>query len=102
MAGFGSRFREAGYRVPKYMVEARGATLFEWSIAGLDRFIAAESRFLFIVRAEDRAERFIRERATRLGVTRADVIAIDAPTDGQATTGRIAAERADQRSPFAI
>ena len=29
MAGLGSRFRKAGYKVPKYMIEAHGKTLFE-------------------------------------------------------------------------
>ena len=35
MGGLGSRFREAGYTVPKYMIEAKGKTLFEWSLISL-------------------------------------------------------------------
>ena len=33
MGGLGSRFRKAGYTVPKYMIEAKGKTLFEWGPA---------------------------------------------------------------------
>ena len=35
MAGLGSRFRKAGYECPKYMIEAKGKTLFEWSMGSL-------------------------------------------------------------------
>ena len=28
MGGLGSRFRKAGYQVPKFMIEAKGRTLF--------------------------------------------------------------------------
>ena len=38
MAGLGSRFRKAGYNVPKYMIEAHGKTLFEWSMESLKGF----------------------------------------------------------------
>lgn len=35
MAGLGSRFRRAGYNCPKYMIEAKGKTLFDWSMDSL-------------------------------------------------------------------
>ena len=35
MAGLGSRFRKAGYNCPKYMIEAKGKTLFDWSMDSL-------------------------------------------------------------------
>lgn len=35
MAGMGMRFRNAGYTVSKYMIEAKGKTLFEWSMDSL-------------------------------------------------------------------
>ena len=33
MGGLGKRFREVGYSIPKYMIEVRGKTLFEWSMS---------------------------------------------------------------------
>ena len=35
MAGLGSRFRKVGYNCPKYMIEAKGKTLFDWSMDSL-------------------------------------------------------------------
>jgi dTDP-glucose pyrophosphorylase len=102
MAGFGSRFSEAGYTVPKYMIEAKGATLFEWSLRGLDRFILSGSRFVFVVRTADEAEKFIRERAAALGIAEFEIISLDKPTDGQATTAHIAASHSHGEAPFAI
>ena len=32
MGGIGSRFAKVGYNLPKYMIEAKGKTLFEWSL----------------------------------------------------------------------
>lgn len=29
MGGLGSRFRKAGYNMPKYMIKAKGRTLFD-------------------------------------------------------------------------
>jgi len=55
MAGLGSRFRKAGYQVPKYMIEARGKTLFEWSMDSLLGYNDHVSKYIFVVRREDRA-----------------------------------------------
>ena len=30
MGGRGERFRRRGYNVPKFMIKAKGKTLFEW------------------------------------------------------------------------
>ena len=30
MGGLGSRFRKMGYNLPKYMIEAKGKTLFDF------------------------------------------------------------------------
>lgn len=38
MGGLGSRFRKIGYTIPKYMIEARGKTLFEWSMISLEGY----------------------------------------------------------------
>lgn len=38
MAGAGSRFSRLGFNKPKHMIEARGKTLFEWSMSSLWAF----------------------------------------------------------------
>src|SRR5688572_29356557 len=86
MAGFGKRFLDAGYTVPKYQVSVRGRTLFAWSMESLRSFITQGSPFVFIVRAADLASAFIRQEAQALGISSVQLIELQAPTDGQATT----------------
>jgi NDP-sugar pyrophosphorylase family protein len=102
MAGFGVRFSEAGFRCPKYMIEARGRTLFDWSVGSLAQYIRAGSPFVFVVRRVDETRMFIRERARTLGIAAPAIIELNAPTNGQATTARIACECVDPDAPFAI
>ena len=45
MAGLGSRFRKAGYNVPKYMIEVHGKTLFEWSMESLEGYYDKENEY---------------------------------------------------------
>ena len=49
MAGLGSRFKKAGYTVPKYMIEAHGKTLFEWSMESLSGFELSKNTCIFIL-----------------------------------------------------
>ncbi len=81
MAGLGSRFRKAGYTVPKYMIEARGKTLFEWSMESLAGFADEENDYVFIVRREDEAKAFITETCGRMGIIHIRIIEIDEPPD---------------------
>lgn len=102
MAGLGSRFRSAGYNVPKYMIQARDRTLFEWSVESLGDYLVHASRCLFVVRAEDRAGGFIRRKSAELSVPDVDLLELDAPTDGQATTCLLACDRLDPELPLMV
>lgn len=90
MAGLGSRFRKAGYDCPKYMIKAKGKTLFEWSMDSLVDYNPHVSKYVFVVRREDNSERFIRGKLREYGIDSADVVEIDCLTDGQATTCMLA------------
>ena len=90
MAGFGRRFLDAGYQVPKYRIEAHGRSLFAWSMLSLRSFIVAGWDFCFVVRRADDAEDFIRREAAALGMARVSIVELDAPTNGQATTALLA------------
>ncbi len=102
MAGLGTRFKEAGYSQPKYMIEAHGKTLFEWSMISLAGFYSDENRYIFVVRAEDGSAGFIEEMCGRLGFADHYVIGIGAPTDGQATTALKASEYWKKEDPLLI
>ncbi len=91
MAGLGSRFQKAGYQVPKFMIEAKGKTLFEWSMLSLSDFNKIENvKYIFIVRKETNSSEFIKNTMKKFGVDNIDIIEIDYLTDGQATTAILA------------
>ena len=102
MAGLGSRFRKAGYKVPKYQIEAHGRTLFDWSMESLKGFADPENDYIFVVRKEDDAEKFIRSSCEKIGITNVTVIGIDYLTDGQATTAMLAKNVWDKESALMI
>ncbi len=102
MAGLGTRFKEAGYTMPKYKIKAKGKTLFEWSMESLLGFLREENVYIFIVRQEDEAEPFIRNICGNMGITRIKVVEIKDPTDGQATTAMLAGKYWDKNSSLFI
>ncbi|WP_042195353.1 glycosyltransferase family 2 protein [Paenibacillus camerounensis] len=86
MAGMGSRFQKAGYNVPKYMIPAKGRSLFYWSLISLQNFIREDATFIFIVRHEDGADEFIKTECDKLKISNYEVVGLDSLTDGQATS----------------
>ena len=92
MGGLGSRFREMGYTVPKYMIEAKGKTLFEWSMISLEGYKEHVDRYIFIVMRDGQCdvELFINSKCQELGFKNYHVIILDYLTDGQATTAMMA------------
>lgn len=98
MAGFGRRFLDAGYTVPKYRIEAHGKSLFVWSMLSLRSFIEAGAHFTFVVRGADNSANFIHAEAEKVGIARTSIVELDAPTDGQATTAMLAAEAIGDRT----
>jgi dTDP-glucose pyrophosphorylase len=103
MAGFGRRFANAGYTVPKYRIVVHGRSLLTWAMLSLRDFIEAHTTFVFVARSDDCAEDFILREATAVGIFRADVVQLPKPTDGQATTA-LAARPAvvDPKAPMFI
>ncbi|HAF26617.1 MAG TPA: hypothetical protein DCG85_04795 [Lachnospiraceae bacterium] len=102
MAGLGSRFKKAGYTVPKYMIPAFDKTLFEWSMESLKGYDLEGNRCIFIVRKEDDASSFINEKCASLGIKDVHVIEIDHLTDGQATTAMLAKDAWDRDDSLMI
>lgn len=102
MAGLGSRFREAGYQVPKYMIEAKGKTLFEWSMDSLLDYNPHVSKYVFVVRREDASPGFIREKCRLYGLADVEIVEIDHLTDGQATTCMLAMPYCEMAEPILV
>ncbi|HAQ7384494.1 TPA: hypothetical protein J0W29_000888 [Enterococcus faecium] len=102
MAGLGSRFRKVGYTVPKYMIEAKGKTLFEWSMGSLVDYNSNVEKYVFVVRKEDDAAEFIKEHCAPYGISNVDVVEIDYMTDGQATTCMLAIPYCNKESSIMV
>ena len=105
MAGLGTRFRKAGYNVPKYEIKSHNRSLFYWSMLSLSENVSEDDDFYFIVRAEDDAKSFIMTEAAKVFKAAAEnyhVIEIDEMTDGQATTAMLVASQWKESQPLLI
>lgn len=85
MAGLSSRFFKAGYTQPKYMLEAKGATLFDHALNSFRAYFQSET-FVFIVRNVYDTPAFVKKRATALGILSFHIVALEEETRGQAET----------------
>ena len=92
MAGLSSRFKDVGYTVPKYMIKAKGKTLFEWSLLSLKNYKERTNQYIFLALKEEniQVENFIKDQCSKLGIENYKIIIINEPTDGQATTAMLA------------
>ncbi|CAK2025102.1 Capsular biosynthesis protein [Vibrio crassostreae] len=85
MAGLSSRFFQAGYTKPKYMLEAHGKTLFNHAVSSFEQYFDSEE-FLFIVRDVYGTPDFVRQQAEMLGIKEYKVSILECETKGQAET----------------
>lgn len=79
MSGLGSRFRKVGYTVPKYMIEAKGKKMFEWSMGSLVDYNSNVKKYVLL----DDAAEFIKEPCAPYGISNVDVVEIDYMTMGR-------------------
>lgn len=106
MAGMSSRFFNAGYDKPKYMLEARGKTLFEHSVLSFSKYFEHET-FIFIVKEAFNTVEFVKHHANTLRVKNFKIIVINDDTRGQAETVAIGIEKlkstgVDSNEPLTI
>jgi NDP-sugar pyrophosphorylase family protein len=85
MAGLSSRFRKAGYTLPKYMLEAHGITLFEHSVESFQKYFSTE-KFLFIALDVFNTKQFIEEKVNLMKIKNYEIAILEQPTRGQAET----------------
>lgn len=99
MAGEGKRFTKVGFTKPKYELMVKGRPMFDWALESLRAFYQ-KANFLFIARSG--AQEFIATRCAKLGISSFQIIALDAPTDGQATSVKIGIQTLDKTQPLII
>jgi hypothetical protein len=93
MAGMSSRFTQAGYKVPKYMLPARGRSVFAHAAASFEAYFDSYS-FLFILRDIQGTADFVRAECAALGIREARIAILAAPTAGQAETVTLGLQQA--------
>jgi len=102
MAGMSSRFFKAGYKKPKYMLEAHGKTLFDHSINSFKKYFETEL-FLFIVRDVYDSPAFVEKRARAIGIRNFKITILNEETRGQAETVTVGIESIpDYKGPISI
>lgn len=85
MAGQSRRFLDAGYELPKYMLDVHGRPLFDWVMMSFGHKVATED-FLFILRDVHGSYEFVKQRFEQLGLKYGKVVVLDSNTGGQADT----------------
>ncbi|WP_448511923.1 capsular biosynthesis protein [Photorhabdus laumondii] len=85
MAGLSSRFYDAGYSLPKFMLEARGETLFYHSLSSFYNYFITDL-FVFIIRGGLETREFINHQVIKLGIKSYIIVCLDNTTQGQAET----------------
>lgn len=91
MAGLSQRFLNAGFKIPKYMLDLHGKTLFYRTVSSFKKYFDSEE-FLFISRDEPESINFIRKEVKKLGLRSFDIQIVTSSTRGQADTVRIGIE----------
>jgi dTDP-glucose pyrophosphorylase len=102
MAGRGSRFYEAGYKVPKFEVMAHDRSLFNWSMCSLENFMTPSSRVIFVCLKENKSSDFVMRQAKKLGLTDVHIVELHELTDGQATSAYMSRELWNPEWPLLI
>ncbi len=86
MAGASSRFYNAGYNIPKYMLPLGNETLFDKSVKTFEKYFS-KGYFIFVVRRDDPgAFKFVATHASELGICDYRIVELNSITKGQAET----------------
>lgn len=83
MLGKSSRFFNAGYAKPKYQLPLADETVFSLSVRSFENYFDSEP-FLFLVRKDYEARRFVAAESNRLGIKDCRIIEFSHETRGQA------------------
>ncbi|WP_343347828.1 capsular biosynthesis protein [Sphingomicrobium sp. XHP0239] len=94
MAGLSSRFTQAGYEQPKFMLPLWGGTVFDHAVSSFRGEFDRET-LVFIYRETGSVREFLDARLDRLGVRRRALVRLDHETAGQAETVEIGLDQAD-------
>lgn len=103
MAGLSSRFTQAGYVLPKYMLYVKNRSLFNLAVSSFDKYFDS-CRFVFVARDVFDTRTFIEKECELMGIKDFSVVILPQPTKGQAETVLEGVKRAEipQQEPILI
>lgn len=101
MMGKSSRFSNAGYTLPKYMLPIGSETVFDLSVRSFEKHFKNQ-HFVFIVRSDHSACDFVSKKVTQLGIKDFRVKEIDGDTKGQAESVQLASNDYDGNQSLVI
>ncbi|MDP2215602.1 NTP transferase domain-containing protein [Phenylobacterium sp.] len=103
MAGRSQRFYDAGYAVPKFMLDLNGKSVFAHAVESF-RGLFDQTAFLFVLPPGEEAAAFVRAECQALGLKDVALVTLDRPTAGQAETVELglASVAAPDTSPLTI
>lgn len=96
MAGLSSRFANAGYDLPKYMLPLEGRSIFVHAIGSFNALFS-ETRFMLICRDVADTPDFVRTECNAIGLNTAqvDLVVLSHETAGQAETVAVGLDALD-------
>lgn len=93
MAGKSSRFFNAGYKLPKYMLPLKSnSNVFREAIKSFENYFKTDV-FFFITREEPGVFDFVKKECDFLGINNFKIVSIDFNTRGQADTIKIGLDK---------
>jgi dTDP-glucose pyrophosphorylase len=88
-AGRGRRFTDAGYDRPKPLIDVLGEPMYAWAVRSLP--LERADRLIFLALAEHLERLGLRaDIESRFGGYNLEIVAVEAPTEGQAVTALLA------------
>jgi hypothetical protein len=94
MAGASSRFFEAGFTRPKFMLPAFRQTVFHFALGSFEKYFKTNP-FIFITGNDPEADAFVRREVENMGVAQAQFVQMDQLTGGQAETVALGLQACD-------
>jgi len=103
MAGLSKRFSDAGYFLPKYMLDLSGKTVFEHAIMSFKSYFKSNN-FIFICREVNETSKFVYSKCAEMSILSYQIYCLNDLTKGQAETTLIGLEglKCDSNRPILI
>lgn len=95
MAGRSQRFKDAGFKIPKFMLPLGDSFIFDYAVSSFRDYFLNE-HFLFILNNNPIEIEFTKQRITALNIKSWSITEVSSATNGQADTVNIGLQQTNQ------